>query len=137
METKLTYKYIGDRDLRDAQVLLQAGSASMTGRLVQQAVEKNLKQFIEDNGDTNDLPILSAHNCVKLYDRVVALGGLTRNADDRKMMALLREYYYDTNYPGEDCRELSREEAEEAVYFAIDFIKEIKFTKTEPEDSEF
>lgn len=129
MESKLTYKYIGDRDLRDAQVLLELGSASMTGRLVQQAVEKNLKQFIEDNGDTEDLPILSAHNTVKLYDRVVALGGLTRNTDDRKMMALLREYYYDTNYPGEDCRELSREEAAEAVAFAADFIRAIRFRR--------
>lgn len=121
METKLTYKYIGDRDLRDAKVLLGAGSASMTGRLVQQAVEKNLKQYIENHGDTEDLPMLSSHNCVKLYDRVVALGGITRNINDRKMMSLLREYYYDTNYPGEDCRELSREEAAEAVYFAEDF----------------
>ena len=48
----LTYKYLGDRDLSDAKVLLQSGSASMTSRLVQQSVEKNLKQFIEDNGDT-------------------------------------------------------------------------------------
>jgi HEPN domain-containing protein len=127
MESKLTYKYLGDRDLQDAIVLLELGSASMTGRLVQQAIEKNLKQFIEDNGDTNDLPILSAHNTVKLYDRVVALGGLPHNKDDRKMMALVREYYYDTNYPGEDCRELTREEAAEAVYFAEDFINAIRF----------
>ncbi|MDR0273155.1 MAG: HEPN domain-containing protein [Clostridiales bacterium] len=127
METKLTYKYIGDRDLADAKILLESGSASMTGRLVQQAVEKNLKQYIEDNGTIDDLPILSAHNTVKLYDRVAALGGVINNPADRKMMALLREYYYDTNYPGEDCRELSREEAAEAVSFAAEFIAGIKF----------
>jgi len=131
METKLTYKYIGDRDLCDAKILLEAGSASTTGRLVQQAVEKNLKQFIEDNGDTNDLPILSTHNTVKLYNRVVELGGLPYNADDRKMMALLREYYYDINYPGADCRELTREEAAEAVCFADEFIEAIKFKEKE------
>lgn len=123
METKLTYKYLGDRDLSDAKVLLERGSPSMTGRLVQQAVEKNLKQYIENNGDTEDLPILSAHNTVKLYDRVAALGGVPFNNNDRKMMALLREYYYDTNYPGEDCRELTRKEAAEAVHFAADFIE--------------
>jgi HEPN domain-containing protein len=129
MESKITYKYIGDRDLRDAKILLEAGSASMTGRLVQQAVEKNLKQFIEDNGDTSDLPILSSHNTAKLYNRVVELGGLPYNKDDRKMMALLREYYYDVNYPGEDCRELSREEAREAVIFAEEFIEAIQWKK--------
>ena len=119
---KLNYKYLGDRDLSDAKVLLQAGSASMTGRLVQQAIEKNLKQYIEDNGNTGDLPILSAHNTVKLYDRVVELKGIYHDSDDRKMMSVIREYYYDVNYPGEDCRELTREEAEEAVAFAVGFI---------------
>lgn len=121
----LTYKYLGDRDLRDAQVLLNGGSASMAGRLVQQAIEKNLKQYIEDNGNTNDMKILSAHNTVKLYDRVVELGGLAHDSDDRKMMSVVREYYYDVNYPGEDCRELTRAEAEEAVEFAIGFVSKM------------
>lgn len=129
MESKLTYKYIGDRDLRDAQVLLELGSASMTGRLVQQAVEKNLKQFIEDNGDTGDIPLLSIHSTVKLYDRVAALGGLTSNPDDRKMMSVLKEYYYDVNYPGEECRELTPEEAQEAYDFAVRLSGEIKWKK--------
>ena len=122
---KLNYKYLGDRDLRDAQVLLKAGSASMTGRLVQQAIEKNLKQYIEDNGNTGDIPILSAHNTVKLYDRVVQLGGLVNESNDRKMMSVIREYYYDVNYPGEDCRELTPDEAEEAVAFALVFITKL------------
>ena len=122
---KITYKYLGDRDLRDAQILLKAGSFSSVGRFVQQAVEKNLKQFIEDNGDTEDLPLLSIHNTVKLYDKVVALGGITYDKDDRKMMSVVREYYYDINYPGEDCRELTGEEAIEAVDFAIAFIAKI------------
>jgi len=125
MAAELTYKYLGDRDLQDACVMLEHGSATAAGRLVQQAIEKNLKQFIHDNGDTEDYRVLSAHNTVKLYDRVAALGGITSNSDDRKMMALVREYYYDTNYPGEDCRELSREEATEAVAFAEEFIPKI------------
>jgi HEPN domain-containing protein len=122
---KITYKYLGDRDLNDARVLLKGGSASMTGRLVQQAVEKNLKQYLEENGDTNDFPLLAIHNTVKLYDRVVALGGVVNNKDDRKMMSVIREYYYDINYPGEECRELTREEAEEAVAFATLFIEKL------------
>ena len=121
----ITYKYLGDRDLNDAKVLMRGGSVSMAGRLAQQAVEKNLKQFIENNGDTDDMALLSIHSTVKLYDRVCALGGLVSNTDDRKMMAVLREYYYDINYPGEECRELTREEAQEAVDLAARLINEI------------
>lgn len=44
-------------------------------------------------------------------------------------MAVLREYYYDTNYPGEDCRELTPEEAAEAVAFAEEFIPKIRFQR--------
>ena len=125
----LTYKYLGDRDLSDAKVLLQSGSASMTSRLVQQSVEKNLKQFIEDNGDTEDLVLLSIHNTVKLYDKVVSLSGLDYNKDDRKMMSVLRDYYYDLNYPGEECMEISPDEAKEAVEFATRLISEINWKK--------
>ena len=124
---KITYKYLGDRDLNDAKVLLKGGSASMAGRLAQQAVEKNLKQYIENNGDTDDIPILSIHSTIKLYDRVAALGGLISNPDDRKMMSVLKEYYYDINYPGEECRELTPEEAQEAVEFATTLIAKINW----------
>ena len=50
----LNYKKLGDRDLADAKILLDhGGSPSAVGRLVQQAVEKHLKQVIENSGDTN------------------------------------------------------------------------------------
>ena len=77
----LTYKYLGDRDLDDAKVLLRYGSASMAGRLIHQAIEKNLKQLIEDNGDTNDLPLFSIHNTIKLYDKAVEIGGVNYNKE--------------------------------------------------------
>ena len=44
---KTTYKYIGDRNLKDAKTLLEAGSFSSAGRFAQQAVEKYLKHFID------------------------------------------------------------------------------------------
>jgi len=127
MAQELTYKYLGDRDLRDAKILLQSHSASMAGRLAQQAVEKNLKQYVNDHGTTEDLFLLSAHNTVKLYDKVASLGGVISNRQDRMMMSALREYYYDINYPGVDCRELTLEEAAEAVHFAERFIAQIQF----------
>ena len=120
---KITYQHLSSRDLNDAQVLLKARSYSSAGRFAQQAVEKKLKQYIEDNGDTSDIGLLSTHNTTKLYDRVVDLGGLVKNKDHRTMMAVLKDYYYDINYPGENSRELDEEEAAEAVKFADEFIK--------------
>ena len=122
---KITYQYLGNRDLKDAITLLKAASYSSAGRYAQQAVEKNLKQFIEDNGDTSDTTLLSGHNTVKLYDRVVELGGLALDKDHRKMMSVLKDYYYDINYPGDCCRELNEEEAQEAVCFAKELIAAI------------
>ena len=127
----LTYKYLGDRDLRDAKSLLQSGAYSQAGRFSQQAVEKNLKYFIENNGGTEDYRLLTIHNTVKLYDKVMELGGVDFNNDDRKMMSMLKDYYYDINYPGDECRELTPEESAEAVDFAERFIADIKFTKKE------
>ena len=120
---KITYEHLSSRDLRDAKLLLKSQSYSSAGRFAQQAVEKKLKQYIEDNGDTSDMGVLSTHNTTKLYDRVVELGGLKKNKDHRVMMAVLKDYYYDINYPGENSRELDEEEATEAVRFAEEFFK--------------
>ena len=118
---KITYEHLSSRDLRDAKLLLKSQSYSSAGWFAQQAVEKKLKQYIEDNGDTSDMGVLSTHSTTKLYDRVVELGGLEKNKDHRIMMAVLKDYYYDINYPGENSRELDEEEATKAVRFAEDF----------------
>ena len=125
---KTTYKYIGDRDLKDAETLLAAGSFSSAGRFAQQAVEKYLKHFIDINGNAGDIAFLTTHNTIRLYDKVVELGGLEFSKDCQKMMCVLRTYYYDTNYPGVDFRELGKEEAVEAVNFAKELTAAIKWT---------
>ena len=45
---------IGKRDLKEAEGVLTPDYFSTAGRLAQQATEKHLKQFIQDNGDTGD-----------------------------------------------------------------------------------
>ena len=124
---EMTYKYFGERDLKEAEILLKFGAFSSAGRFSQQAVEKYLKQYIEDNGDTGDIGFLATHNTVSLYERVVKLGGLEFDKDCHKMMFVLRSYYYDTNYPGVDARELGKEEAADAVNFAKELISSIKW----------
>jgi len=122
----MTYKYFGDRDLKEAEGVLALGYFSSAGRLAQQAVEKHLKQYIETNGGIDDINLLTTHNTISLYERVVKLDGLEFDKDHHKMMFVLRSYYYDTNYPGVDARELGEEEAKEAVSFAKELIATIK-----------
>ena len=124
---KVTYKQIGDRDLREAEGVLTLDFFSSAGRLAQQAVEKNLKHYIDLNGDTNDMPLITTHNTIRLYERVVELGGLEYNKEHKKMTCILKSYYYDTNYPGDDFRELDKEEATDAVSFAKELISAIKW----------
>ena len=122
----LSYSELGNRDLADSKILLlHGGSPSAAGRLIQQAVEKNLKQAIENSGDIALLPFLQIHNTIKLYDKVVELGRLTFDKSDRKMMSVIKDYYYDLNYPGENNMELNHEEASEAWNFADRIIKEM------------
>ena len=123
----MTYRYFGERDLREAEILLRAGGFSSAGRFAQQVVEKHLKQFIHEKGDTQDAAILTTHNTINLYERVVKLGGLEFNKMHHMMMSVLRNYYYDTNYPGADARELDEEEATDAVEFAKELIAAIKW----------
>ena len=79
--------------------------------------------------DLSDVKVLLRSGSPSMTGRLAQLGGITRHKDDRKMMSVLREYYYDINYPGEECRELDPEEAAEAVAFAERFIGQIKFAR--------
>jgi HEPN domain-containing protein len=124
---EMSYKYFGERDLKEAEILLKAEAFSSAGRFAQQAVEKHLKQYIGNNGSTNDINLLATHNTVNLYERVVELGGLEFCENSHQMMFVLRSYYYDTNYPGANARELGEREATKAVDFAKEFIASIKW----------
>jgi len=124
---KRTYKYIGNRDLSIAEKLLASKDYSYAAISAQQAVEKYLKHYIDENGDKDDIVILTTHNLPGLYDRVVALGGLESNKDNRMMMFVLRGYYFELRYPGENFRELGKEEATEAVEFAKKLTAAIKW----------
>ena len=121
---KIDFLFLSKRDIRDAKHMLDVGSYESACRFSQQAVEKFLKHYIQKLGDTSDIGILSSHGLVNLYTRYVALSNITLLKEDRKMMGLLQGYYFDLNYPGDRCREVDKEEAQEAYDFSLKFIQQ-------------
>lgn len=120
-----SYKDIAEKDLKSAEDLLafSSGNYNLIARLAEQYVEKLLKHYIELNGSTEHLTLLSTHNLTKMYDVVVQLGYIDKVQTDRLFMSQLKDYYFDTNYPGDNYRELDREESELALEFAKYFGK--------------
>ena len=108
-----SYKELALYDLKK----IEAGYAyelwNAVGRDSQQACEKYLKHYLQENHLlTKELS--RTHNLVKLmktipnYDRKVC-----------RQLASIYGYYFDTNYPGDDFVELSKEDAEEARKIAL------------------
>ena len=118
-----SYKDLAEKDLKSAEDLLKysSGNYNLIARLAEQYVEKLLKHCIELKGSTEHLTLLSTHNLTKMYDELVKLGLLKRIQTDRLFMSQLKDYYFDMNYPGDNYRELDKEEAELALNFAKSF----------------
>jgi len=122
-----SYLALAKRDLFNAQELFGVTTTgyNVVARLSQQAVEKAMKHSIEEQGNEKYFPLLSTHNTARLYDAIVTLGIIEENRADKKEMLLLKNYYYDTNYPGENYIEIDRETAEEALAFAGEFMEKM------------
>jgi HEPN domain-containing protein len=56
-----------------------------------------------------------------MYDVLVQLQVIKSVQTDRLFMSQLKDYYFDTNYPGDNYRELDKNEAELALEFAKGF----------------
>jgi HEPN domain-containing protein len=118
-----SYKDIAEKDLKSAEDLLEysEGNYNLIARLAEQYVEKLLKHVIERKGGTEHLPLLSSHNLTKMYDVLVQLDIIKSVQTDRLFMSQLKDYYFDMNYPGDNYRELGKEEAVLALDFAKAF----------------
>jgi HEPN domain-containing protein len=118
-----SYKTLAEKDLKSAEDLLKFsdGNYNLIARLVEQYVEKLMKHVIERKGSTEHLPLLSTHNLTKMYDVLVQLQVIKSVQTDRLFMSQLKDYYFDTNYPGDNYRELDKNEAELALEFAKGF----------------
>jgi HEPN domain-containing protein len=119
----INYKDIAAKDLKSAEDLLKYSddNYNLIALLAEQYVEKLLKHCIETKGATEHLQLLSIHNLTKMYDVVVQMELLEKNQTDRLFMSQLKDYYFDTNYPGDNYRELDYDEANSALEFAKSF----------------
>lgn len=119
-----SYLALAQRDLQNARELFYVTSTgyNLVARLAQQGVEKMMKHFIEKLSHEDFIPLLGTHNTVRLYNAILSLGLIAENRAHRKELLLLKNYYFDTNYPGENYIEIDRETAQEALDFATMFV---------------
>jgi len=111
----ISYLEYSNRDKKYAIDMYKCENYDPCGRFCQQSVEKRLKYFIEQHGNTDDIPILHIHSLSKLYYRVCEIVGCEVDKVMRGDLHQLTTYYFDTNYPSEMNIELTKEMAQEAL----------------------
>lgn len=107
-----SYGYIAQRNLRDALSNMET-SPALCAELSQQAVEKLLKQYMQEVLHCRDIGILHTHSIRRLLASA-KIEGLTPYA---AQLIALTEVYYNTRYPGEEYYEVNASEAEK-LYLA-------------------
>jgi len=124
MSGKYSYIDIAKDDLRAAQTMLRAGLYNHSVRLCQQCVEKILKECIAKHGtDETDLFLLHIHKLSRLATRCGELRGIAFSRTEMAFFRELTDYYFDTNYPGENYIQLSETEATQTYDEVLSFQK--------------
>lgn len=119
MNGSYSYRGLATEDLLAAQELLKAKLYNHAVRLCQQYVEKVLKQCLFTHGtDEADLYLLHTHKIVRLAERCAQLCNIEFTFDEIAFFRELSDYYFDTNYPGENYIRVSESKANE-VYNSI------------------
>ena len=114
-----SYKELALYDLKAAQATYDYQLWNKVGRECQQVCEKYLKQHLQD-----------IHLLTESLERTHNLKRLVREIPDfdkdmYKSLSIVGDYYFDTNYPGDDFLELDQEMADEAMEIARNLIEYI------------
>jgi len=116
------YLALAQYDLRLSKKNLDWGDYNPAARYAQQAVEKYLKHILELSKDAEAVQFMKLHNLKRLHteakNRVQGTPEISR-----ANLALLTDYYFDTNYPGDDFQWLDKEQAKEAYEIAKEFLE--------------
>jgi HEPN domain-containing protein len=119
-----SYFDIACDDLTAAGEMLRVGLYNHTTRLCQQYIEKIFKQCIHANGKTEtDLLLLHTHRLARLADRCGEIKNITFGKIELAFMRELTDYYFDTNYPGENYIKVTEQEAKRVYNEVLAFKK--------------
>jgi len=111
------YKDLALEDLKAAKALFHFDMWNKVGRECQQVCEKYIKHFLSSRHLlSNELE--RTHNLRKLFMAVPE-----RDKDLSKDLVIVSNYYFETNYPGDNFIRLDKEMAEEAIKTAKALIK--------------
>lgn len=122
MKGKFSYIDIAREDLLAAKEMLRTGLYNHSARLCQQYVEKVFKECIAKCGTKEaDLLLLHTHKISRLADRCSELTEITFSRTEMAFFRELTDYYFDTNYPGENYIKVSEAEATQSYDEVLKF----------------
>jgi len=117
-----TYHDIALRDLKSANVMLDAEIYNNAVRFCQQYIEKLFKEKIHASGsEDGDQFLLHTHKLPKLAKRCETLLAIKFTKDEIIFFNELANYYFDTNYPGEDYVDVDADTAKEIYQQTLTF----------------
>jgi HEPN domain-containing protein len=112
MSGEYSYIDIACDDLTAAKEMMKAKLYNHAARLCQQYVEKVLKECVHKYGNhETDLLLLHTHRLYKLAARCGELKHIIFDKLETTFMRELTDYYFDTNYPGENYIKVTEQEA--------------------------
>lgn len=94
--------------------------------LAQQVAEKMLKSVVE-RVSAESIPLMHSHNLRALYDSVRVQ--YKEPALDRGALSMLKDYYFDAKYPGENFVTVTKEECAECLetmYQVIEYVHAVR-----------
>jgi len=114
MNGKFSYFDIAAEDLAAAREMLNAKLYNHSARHCQQYVEKIFKECLSQNGtEESDMFLLHSHKIARIAERCGELIDISFSKLEMALFRELTDYYFDTNYPGENYIRISEIRASE------------------------
>lgn len=133
-----SYLAIAYRNIETNKKMLEWGDYNDSVRYSQQVVEKVLKHLLETTCDAEVTKFMKLHKLKILYSEVMKKNIKELPEVNTDTLAALTDYYFDTNYPGDNFVLVEKEEAERMYLFARNFIDTFKkLSESVKEDTDF
>jgi len=122
MKDEYSYLHIAKKDLQAAKAMLKAEMYNHSARLCQQYVEKCFKEGIDKKGNNKTyFGLMQTHRVQRLAVVCSEIFDIQFTGKEKSFFRVLTSLYFDTNYPGDDYVEVTREEAEEIFEQTLKF----------------